>query len=288
MFTSGRQMDTFLAEFEQLAKELANELDHPFPDISNLTLRLHTLGALLASQSNDIPAYHRARAAKTLAKLSSLLDTKRSELFPNKFRFSSLPKLAAKVPLEDAVKSEKPVLPIQESTVVIRDKTFANLSYRLTGEDVCLDNLDHCIVSLTGKISAVRIYNLRNCSLIVSAVSGAAHIDSVKSSVISLAALQIRVHNTYDSNLYVFAKSGPIIEDCKRLAFAPINIKYPEFVQDMENAGMDPQDTVNHWNEVRDFKWLKSMHSPNWSIIPLDTRSLAHVPEIEGTLYSNS
>lgn len=24
----------------------------------------------------------------------------------------------------------------------------------------------------------------------------------------------------------------------------------------------------NHWDQVDDFKWLKSEHSPNWSILP--------------------
>lgn len=28
----------------------------------------------------------------------------------------------------------------------------------------------------------------------------------------------------------------------------------------------------NHWDEVDDFKWLKSEHSPNWSILPENER----------------
>lgn len=27
---------------------------------------------------------------------------------------------------------------------------------------------------------------------------------------------------------------------------------------------------TNHWDQVDDFKWLKSEHSPNWSILPDD------------------
>lgn len=28
----------------------------------------------------------------------------------------------------------------------------------------------------------------------------------------------------------------------------------------------------NHWDQVDDFKWLKSEPSPNWSILPNDSR----------------
>lgn len=26
--------------------------------------------------------------------------------------------------------------------------------------------------------------------------------------------------------------------------------------------------TVNQWNQIQDFKWLKAEQSPNWSILP--------------------
>ena len=28
----------------------------------------------------------------------------------------------------------------------------------------------------------------------------------------------------------------------------------------------------NQWDQVDDFKWLKSEHSPNWSVLPEDSR----------------
>ncbi len=29
---------------------------------------------------------------------------------------------------------------------------------------------------------------------------------------------------------------------------------------------------MNQWDQVDDFKWLKSEHSPNWSILPEEQR----------------
>ena len=34
----------------------------------------------------------------------------------------------------------------------------------------------------------------------------------------------------------------------------------------------DDKEIKNQWDQVDDFKWLKSEHSPNWSILPEEER----------------
>ena len=36
------------------------------------------------------------------------------------------------------------------------------------------------------------------------------------------------------------------------------------------NSSVDP--IQNQWDQVDDFKWLKSEHSPNWSVLPEEKR----------------
>lgn len=50
----------------------------------------------------------------------------------------------------------------------------------------------------------------------VSAMSGALHI-------------QLRIHDSEGVDFYVLVASGPIIEDCCGLRFAPTGLRYPQY-----------------------------------------------------------
>ena len=51
--------------------------------------------------------------------------------------------------------------------------------------------------------------------------------------------------------------SGPIIEDCKQMYFAPVS----PFASSVNSF-------VNKWSDVQDFNWLKKQKSPNWDLLP--------------------
>ena len=45
---------------------------------------------------------------------------------------------------------------------------------------------------------------------------------------------QLRIHDSQDVDFYVLVASGPIIEDCSRLRFAPTGLGYPDYHQHLQ------------------------------------------------------
>jgi len=125
-----------------------------------------------------------------------------------------------------------------------------------------LKNLVDCTVVLPGVLQAVHILNIQRCTLYIGAVAGAVHVTHCEESSVSLSCHQLRIHQSRASVFYVDARTPPIVEDVQDLAFAPYNFTYP---------GCQPVEG-NMWRQVKDFKWLKTEHSPNWRELPLEER----------------
>lgn len=123
---------------------------------------------------------------------------------------------------------------------------------------VGLTELDNCTVKIVGSPMACCFTNLKNTVVVALNIGGSIHITKCTNCRFLLGCKQLRIHETYDTDFYVQMMSGPIIEDCDRVRFAPY--------------GSEP----GPWNDVKDFKWLKSEKSPHWSTIPEDQRK---VPE---------
>jgi hypothetical protein len=65
------------------------------------------------------------------------------------------------------------------------------------------------------------------------------------------------MHDAKNVDVYLLCSSRPIIEDCSGVRFAPFDCE----------IGGGWENVQNLWNQVDDFKWLKSEHSPNWKVI---------------------
>lgn len=134
-----------------------------------------------------------------------------------------------------------------------------------------LTDLRNCVVDMSvptastargGGGAAFQSLMLRNIerSLIVAGhVSGAVHITGLKNCVLVVAARQVRIHECDDVDVYLQCGSRPIIEDCKGMRFAPLPAVY---------ANDGHSEATNQWDQVDDFKWLRSDASPNWSVLP--------------------
>ncbi|KAK9777580.1 putative C-CAP/cofactor C-like domain-containing protein [Seiridium cardinale] len=148
-----------------------------------------------------------------------------------------------------------------------------------------LTDLDRCVVDMTIPTSAssgvpfagLAIKNVNRSLLICGTVAGPVHITGVKDSVVVVAARQVRVHECKDVTFYLRCASHPIIEDCKDVRFAPLPEAYE---QKSEQAG-----SKNQWDQVDDFKWLKTEPSPNWSVLAEEKRLSADVwtKDVAGT-----
>ena len=77
------------------------------------------------------------------------------------------------------------------------------------------------------------------------------------------------MHDCHNVDVYLHCSSRPIIEDCRGIRFAELPKAYRELLESNENTTTQGQaSSENQWNQIDDFKWLKSEPSPNWSILP--------------------
>ncbi|KAI1421437.1 tubulin binding cofactor C-domain-containing protein [Xylaria sp. FL1777] len=132
-----------------------------------------------------------------------------------------------------------------------------------------LTNLNRCIVDMTvptstgAPFAGLALKNIKHSLVIAGHVAGPAHITGIEDSIIVVAARQVRMHDCKNVRVYLHCASHPIIEDCSKVAFAPL----PSFYA---NESTTPE--TNQWDKVDDFKWLKDTASPNWSILDEETR----------------
>lgn len=133
-----------------------------------------------------------------------------------------------------------------------------------------ISDLSSCEVRLIGCLRALFVHKLRDCKVYVGPVFGSVLIEEVEGCVFVLASHQIRIHHTKGSDFYLRVRSRPIIEDCIGVRFAPYCLGYDGIERDLKESNLDEE--TGNWANVDDFRWLKAVQSPNWSILPESER----------------
>ncbi|KAI8571723.1 hypothetical protein RHMOL_Rhmol01G0141700 [Rhododendron molle] len=148
----------------------------------------------------------------------------------------------------------------RENEVLVREFEGLEMGeFSLTG-------LSSCEVRLTGCLRALFIHKLSDCKVYVGPVFGSVPIEEVEGCVFVLASHQIRIHHARRSDFYLRVRSRPIIEDCSGMRFAPYCWGYDGIDKDLQESNLDEE--IGNWANVDDFRWLKAVQSPNWSILP--------------------
>ncbi|TID05247.1 Tubulin-specific chaperone C [Colletotrichum higginsianum] len=131
-----------------------------------------------------------------------------------------------------------------------------------------LTDLKGCVVDMSLALSGTTSFanlalkNIERSLIVAGNVAGPAHITGVSDSIIVVSARQVRIHECRNVDIYLHCSSHPIIEDCSNMRFAPLPASFDT-----------PEDPVkNQWDQVDDFKWLKSEPSPNWGVLPEEQR----------------
>ncbi|KEF62847.1 uncharacterized protein A1O9_00820 [Exophiala aquamarina CBS 119918] len=176
---------------------------------------------------------------------------------------------------------DRPSLSTTATSISIRNQTNTHIilpSSALHSQTPCnLQQLTSCVVDLsvpstaTSPFASLTINSASSSLLICGSVSGPAHITGVKNSVIVLKARQLRMHECENIDVYLHCSSRPIIEDCKGIRLSPL----PKFQSELLPSPKDGAEPPNQWDQVDDFKWIKSEPSPNWSILPPE----ANIPD---------
>ncbi|KAL9048554.1 MAG: hypothetical protein Q9162_007661 [Coniocarpon cinnabarinum] len=131
-----------------------------------------------------------------------------------------------------------------------------------------LSKLRHCIVDMSvptthdRPFAGLSLKSIERSLVICGQVSGAVHVTGLKATVLVVSSHQFRMHECQNCDVYLMCSSKPIVDDCKAVRFAPLPACY---------ARVDVT-TENKWDQVEDFKWLRSEPSPNWEVLPESQR----------------
>jgi len=173
----------------------------------------------------------------------------------------------------------------QQQQHTIRDSrnlAFTFASGELQGRDVVLCNLEGCRVFLLDRVGALHCHGLHHCEVLVGAVASSALLYDCCGCVVTLAAKQLRLHDSREVLLHLHTLSKPVIERSSRILFAPYDLSYTDLDEHWAEAALGQPatshgqegDGVAEWSDVQDFNWHRRQASPNWRVVPLDLRRL--------------
>ncbi|CAL9191625.1 unnamed protein product [Musa hybrid cultivar] len=252
------------------------------PELEKLAASIADLDRLVAENSYFLPSYEVRSSLRAISALKESLEAANSELLPRK-KFSFRNKAPKKDPtflvkeVEEAKVSApgKPDLAVVRETPGFRNKEGSILikHFRVSEEgegDFTLADLNSCEIYLRGRLRALFIHRLTNCRVFAGAVLGSILIEEVNDCLLMLASHQIRIHNARATDFYLRVRSRPIIEDSSGVRFAPYRLCYEGIEEELRDSGLEEE--TGNWANVDDFKWLRAVQSPNWSVIPEEER----------------
>jgi tubulin-specific chaperone C len=165
----------------------------------------------------------------------------------------------------------------KDQVIVLDSRSDPSFS---ANRDVHLLNLERCTVAILEPINALRMDDLRDCSVLCTSVRGSALLHACSTSSFFLSARQIRVHTTQRCDFYIHVASRPIIEHCSHLRFAPFEVVVAPPAAAAAAAtvasthlGSEAKSAQSAlWAQVDDFNWHRVQASPNWCILPESER----------------
>lgn len=289
MATAKEQViDKFGADFARCRSTIEALLTTEHSDstthLDQLQAELQTAQKLVSDVQLYLPSYDKQVANRILGQWLTAFDDRRDKLAPKKkFAFRSRKKDSgmASGDVVDAAVSIQPqviVTAVEPAPPTIdassecdyRNRTSETISERadvVNGKDVSFHNLADCRVRIHGSPSTVHIVGLSDCTVLLGPVATSVFVDDCRRLTLAVACQQLRVHATTDSNFYVHVSSRSVIEDSRRLRFAPYAWRYDGIDEHYRMAGLDCN-AMDRWNAVDDFDWLVAGEpSPNWSVM---------------------
>ncbi|KAJ4750516.1 Tubulin-specific chaperone C [Rhynchospora pubera] len=242
------------------------------------------LSSFASSKLSIEQSLSESRSRADLDHISSLdldqssFDSASSSLLPRKkFSFRNKPQKKEEDPKNVAEISVEPSAIDKISSLSVRDGPgFRNEKDTTLVKDFrqcdvgqgefTLSDLENCRVYLKGTVRALFFYRIRNCQVFTGPVLGSVLIEDVSDSLFVLASHQIRIHHAKATDFFLRVRSRPIIEDSNRVRFAPYRLTYEGIEDELKESGLGEE--TGNWANVDDFKWLRAVQSPNWSLIP--------------------
>lgn len=285
--------EDFFAKFraeEESVRDVLSSLtggDQVHEALDALLERHHAVDADFTRHAHLLPPYDVQKYRASLKTLASDIAARREQLAPRKkFSFKRQAKPAASTateataPVGGYLGADISAEASSSTTAAFNGELVEGLNGRcvkfapgeLNGRDVSLRDLEDCRVILLDQVGALHVHRLRRCEIVIGAVSSSALMHHCHECIFTFAAKQLRLHDSNQVVLHLHTRSGPIIEHCKNIMFAPFDLAWPglEELLQMSSLGSPLED--GPWSDVQDFNWLKRQASPNWCLVPSDLR----------------
>lgn len=289
--SSSQSTSSFLSRFSNLKTSIDSQLaqsqsippDNLKHHFNNISESISQLEKLVAENSYLLPSYDVRISLKTVSDLKHSLELLNSQLIPKKkFSFKNKPTKNKDTAIPEPKQQQQPPPPqpsSPDSNLPTRDSPgfrnkvgevlIADLRATEVGEFTVSD-LDSCQVRIIGCVRALFVHRLKNSRVYVGPVTGSVLIEKAEGCVFAVAAHQIRIHGARTTDFYIRVRSRPIIEDSNGVRFAPYCLSYQGIEEDLRGAGLDAE--TGNWGNVDDFRWLRAVQSPNWSVLPENER----------------
>ena len=148
---------------------------------------------------------------------------------------------------------------------------------------VSVMNIDRSVLILrascakSSSLASLFVQNIKGSLLICNQASSGTHITNASRSTMIVRGRQVRIHAATDCIFYLHSGSHPIIEACWNVKFAPLphayvgtGISYGKMDSDLSDQNREDDQSVNFWNIVDDFQWLRPGPSPHWGVLAPD------------------
>ncbi|XP_060213113.1 tubulin-folding cofactor C [Lycium barbarum] len=248
------------------------------PELDNVSMSIADLEKLVAENTFSLPSYEVRTCLKTITDLKQFVEQVTGEVIPRK-KFSFKNKSTKKITTQNDTVSDVPNVESKstgfrvldspgfrgkENEVLVKEFNKGNDNEEI--REFVLSELRGCEVRLMGCVRALFVHKLIDCKVYVGPIFGSVLIEEAMNCVFVMASHQIRIHQAKGCDFYLRARSRPIIEDSNGVRFAPYCLKYDGIEKDLEEANLGEE--TGNWSNVDDFKWLRAVQSPNWSILP--------------------
>ncbi|CAO3590419.1 unnamed protein product [Absidia cylindrospora] len=277
---------------ERQAIETALDLSHQLskdqlPDhFSEVLQQINQLDKQITEATTFIPSYDERQYAMQIRELTGLLDNTRTQLTPKpKFSFKS--KLAKSKSKTVTQVQEVPSESKNQTSALLENTiSFANLENQVltlseqhtkesssAAVDISLSHLSNCVIWLPNEgvqISTVHIKNIKKCIIVCGIVQGSILMYGLDDSVLVVNCHQFRMHDATNVDVLLQVSSRPIMEDSNRIRI----------------GNNDQKSSVNYFDQMNDFNWLKQQASPHWTLLGKDridylSHSLHHLLGLE-------
>ena len=165
--------------------------------------------------------------------------------------------------------STSPSVAHTNATIPTTNTTTPTTQSSSSSNSYLLQNLTNLTLILHPPLLSLHLQHIQNCRIYATQPTlGPVHVTDCHSSQIRCSSYQLRVHDSTNVKFCVWARSGPIIEDCKGMVFE--GGYYTGTTMHHANDNDDDGGPIgrNMFWDVKDFNWLRALRkSPNFEVI---------------------